>query len=278
MDKVGIVYHPKYEAARRVADDAASRLAGRVGDVWVASAWDEDARAANIAGTELLICCGGDGTMLQAARAVVPHKVVLLGVNMGRIGFLTELGPTALFEKLDAIVAGEGRIETRSMMETETVRGGEAINGHFHALNDVVIGRAQLGRTVQFSVSCDDTLVGSYRADAVIVATATGSTAYSLSVGGPIMHPQSREIIVTLVAPHLAPANTLVLPEGSLVQVQTAENQPAILSVDGEPDQELAGGDTVRVRASGHEARFLRFGPPGEFFSRVGRRLNWLHE
>ena len=96
MDKLGIVYHPKYEAARRLADDAAQRLSGRVGDVWVASAWDDDARAAHLDATELLICCGGDGTMLKAARAVVPHKVVLLGVNMGRIGFLTELGPTAL--------------------------------------------------------------------------------------------------------------------------------------------------------------------------------------
>ena len=92
------------------------------------------------------------------------------------------------------------------------------------------------------------------------------------------MHPESREIIVTLVAPHLAPANTLVLPEGSDVQVQTAPDQRAILSIDGEPDMDLAGGDIVRVRASGHVARFLRLGPPGEFFSRVGRRLNWLHE
>ena len=265
MDKVGIVYHPKYEAAQPFARDILQRASSKVREVWVSSAWDDQSREAHITGTELLICCGGDGTVLQAARSTVPYDVVLLGV-------------AALFERLDDILRGGGRIETRSMVETETVRSGDTINGHFHALNDVVIGRPQLGRTVQFTVSSDDTLIGSYRADGVIVATATGSTAYSLSVGGPIMHPESREIIVTVVAPHLAPANTLVLPEGSRVEVQVAPEQRGILSIDGEPDMDLAGGDIVRVRASGHVARFLRLGPPGEFFSRVGRRLNWLHE
>ncbi len=164
------------------------------------------------------------------------------------------------------------------MIETETTRAGVAAQEHFHALNDVVVGRAAIGRTVQFTVQTDDTLIGSYRADGVIIATATGSTAYSLSVGGPIMHPESREIIVTPVAPHLAPANSIVLAEGASVEVQIAPRQRAILSIDGEPDMDLTGGDAVRVRASGHVARFLRLGPPGDFFVRVGRRLNWLQE
>ena len=131
---------------------------------------------------------------------------------------------------------------------------------------------------MQVSVRTDDTNIGNYRADGVIVATATGSTAYSLSVGGPILHPESRELIVTPVAPHLAPANSVVLPGGSLVEVEIAEGQSAILSVDGQPDMDLAGGDVVRVRTSEHAARFLRLGPPGDFYLRVGRRLNWLTE
>ena len=112
----------------------------------------------------------------------------------------------------------------------------------------------------------------------VIIATATGSTAYSLSVGGPILHPESREIIVTPVAPHLAPANSVVLKEGSAIEVAIAAGQHAILSIDGQPDMDLAGGDVVRVHTSAHTARFLRLGPPGEFFVRTGRRLNWLSE
>ncbi len=216
--------------------------------------------------------------MLRAARAVIPYPVTLLGINTGRIGFLTELSPAAALDRLDEVIGEGGRVETRAMIETDIVRTGDGEDEHFHALNDTVVGRAGIGRTVQFLVRADGTAIGNYRADGVIVATATGSTAYSLSVGGPILHPESREIIVTPVAPHLAPANSVVLPEGAQVEVEIAAGQKAILSVDGQPDSQLAAGDIVRVRTSGHTARFLRLGPPGEFYVRVGRRLNWLKE
>ncbi len=279
MKKIGVTYHPKSEVARSVAEQVRARLAAAAGiDVWLASAWDDGARDEHVPGTELIICCGGDGTVLRAARAVIPHEVTLLGVNLGRIGFLTEVTPPELFERLDAILEGEGRVEKRAMMHTETVRDGEASGGHSDALNDIVVGRAAIGRTVQFSVRMDATTIGSYRADGVIIATATGSTAYSLSVGGPIMHPESREILVTPVAPHLAPANSIILPEGSTVEIEIARGQKAIASIDGQPDMELAGGDVVRVRTSEHAARFLRLGPPGDFYVRVGRRLHWLSE
>ena len=140
----------------------------------------------------------------------------LLGVNLGRLGFLTEITPAELFETARRRSSdGAGRIETRVDDRDGDAARGKEICEHFHALNDVVVGRSAIGRTVQFTVRTDDTTIGSYRADGVIVATATGSTAYSLSVGGPIMHPESREIIVTPVAPHLAPANSIVLAEGS---------------------------------------------------------------
>jgi NAD+ kinase len=244
----------------------------------MASAWDDDAREQHIPGTELLFTCGGDGTVLRAARAVIPHPVTLLGVNLGRVGFLTEITPEALMPRLEEIVRGAGRVETRAMIETQTIRAGEDLRDGFHALNDVVIGRRAIGRTVQVTVRTDHTTVGNYRADGIIVATATGSTAYTLSVGGPILHPESRELIITPVAPHLAPANSVVLPTGSLVEIEIAQGQSAILSVDGQPDMDLAAGDVVRVRTSEHTARFLRLGAPGDFYLRVGRRLNWLAE
>jgi NAD+ kinase len=278
LRKIGVTYHPKSEVARGVAEQVRARVSASVSDVWVASAWDDDARDQHVPGTGLIICCGGDGTVLRAARAVIPHPVVLLGVNLGRLGFLTEVTPPELFERLDTILAGEGRIEQRAMMHTETVSDGHTTSAHFEALNDVVVGRAAIGRTVQFTVRTDHTTLGTYRADGVIIATATGSTAYSLSVGGPILHPESREILVTPVAPHLAPANSIILPEGSIVEVEIARGQKAIASVDGEPDMDLAGGDVVRVSTSRHIARFLRLAPPGAFFTRVGRRLNWLSE
>lgn len=278
MKKIGITYHPKSAAARAVAEDLRQRLAPKVAELWVASAWDDAAREQHVEGSDLIMCCGGDGTVLRAARAVIPYPVTLLGINLGRIGFLTEITPAELIARLDEIVDGAGRVEQRAMIATETLRAGEEMAEHFHALNDAVVGRAAIGRTVQFAVRTDHTTIGSYRADGVIVATATGSTAYSLSVGGPIMHPESREIIVTPVAPHLAPANSIVLAEGAVVEIEIAKAQKAILSVDGQPDQDLAGGDIVRVRTSQHTARFLRLGPPGDFFVRVGRRLNWLQE
>jgi NAD+ kinase len=117
-----------------------------------------------------------------------------------------------------------------------------------------------------------------YRADGVIVATATGSTAYSLSVGGPVLHPESREILVTPLAPHLAPRNSVVLPPTAVVEVQLAPNQQATFSVDGERDLDLASGETVRVALGEHRARFLRLGPATEFYERLARRLNWLAE
>lgn len=278
MRKIGITYHPKSQAALGIAEDVRQRLAPMVPELWVASAWDDGAREQHVDGTELIICCGGDGTVLRAARAVIPHPVTLLGINMGRIGFLTEVTPSQFFEHADEIIGGGGRIEARAMIETETIRAGEELSEHFHALNDVVVGRAAIGRTVQFAVRTDHTTIGNYRADGVIASTATGSTAYSLSVGGPILHPESREIVVTPVAPHLAPANSIVLPAGSRVEIEIASRQQAILSVDGQPDMDLAGGDVVRVRTSAHTARFLRLGPPGDFYVRVGRRLNWLTE
>ena len=127
-----------------------------------------------------------------------------------------------------------GRIETRTMIETQTLRSGAPVaSQQAHALNDVIVGHPAIGRTVQFTVRADGTTIGSYRADGVIVATATGSTAYSLSVGGPILHPESREILVTPIAPHLSPANTVVLPERTRVEIEIAPGQLATLSVDG---------------------------------------------
>ncbi|HXK34282.1 MAG TPA: NAD(+)/NADH kinase [Dehalococcoidia bacterium] len=277
MKKVGVTYHPKSEAARAVAQEIRSRLNAIVPDVWFASAWDDEAREDHVPGTELVICCGGDGTVLRAARAVVPHEVVILGVNLGRIGFLTEMTAVEALNRLEEVVGGAGRVESRAMLEAERRRDGST-SERYHALNDVVVGRSTLGRTVQFAVRTDGTTAGSYRADGVIVATATGSTAYSLSVGGPILHPEARDIVVTPVAPHLAPANSIVLRPGAVIEVEIAERQAATLSVDGQPDEELAGGDVVRVQASRHQARFLRFGPPDQFYVRVGRRLNWLQE
>ncbi|MCH7811175.1 MAG: NAD(+)/NADH kinase [Chloroflexi bacterium] len=280
MKKIGCYYHPKLpdEFGRRLATELLA--ATGVSDTWTASAWDDDAARDCVPGTDLLICIGGDGTVLRAARAVVPHNTLLLGVNLGRLGFLTELDARSAVERMPEIVAGAGRIEERAMLHAEVIAAAGGDGGQTparqDALNDVVIGRATLGRTVQVAVSVDGEPMAEYRADGIIVATATGSTAYSLSTGGPVLPPESREILLTPLAPHLAPRNSVILPPSTTVEVQLAARQQATFSVDGERDLDLQGGDTVRVLLGPHRARFLRLSSPARFYQRLARRLNWL--
>ena len=283
MNKIGCIYHPKLadELGARVAEQLVAIAGKHAAETWIASAWDEAATRARVPGTDLLITVGGDGTVLRAARAVVPHNTLLLGVNMGRLGFLTELDAASALERLPEVIGGEGRVEERSMLHAEIVGqgspSGDERPGRHDALNDVVIGRVTLGRTVQASVRVDDVTAADFRADGVIVATATGSTAYSLSAGGPVLPPESREMLLTPLAPHLVPNNSLVLPENAVVEVQLAVGQQATFSVDGERDLDLMSGETVRVTISPHRARFVRLGPPAQFYGRLARRLNWVH-
>ncbi len=282
MKKVGCCYHPKLsdELGKRVADQLIAIASKHVAETWIASAWDEATTSQHMPGTDLLITVGGDGTVLRAARAIVPHNTVLLGVNMGRLGFLTELDAQTAIERLRDVTHGAGRIEERSMLHAEIIRSGEPAGderaARHDALNDIVIGRVTLGRTVQVSVRVDGATTAEFRADGVIVATATGSTAYSLSAGGAVLPPESCEMLLTPLAPHLAPNNSLVLPERTIVEVELAARQQATFSVDGERDLDLMSGETVRVTVSPHRARFLRLGPPSQFYERLARRLNWV--
>src|SRR3990170_852194 len=281
MNKVGCCYHPKLAEGQglRLAEELRAVAAQHVGETWLASAWDEGKTGQHVPGTDLLVCVGGDGTVLRAARAVVPHDTLLLGVNMGRLGFLTELDASAARERLAEVIAGAGRVEERAMLHAEILSPGKGdgeVPARHDALNDIVVGRVTLGRTLQVSVRVDGVPMADFRADGVIVATATGSTAYSLSVGGPILPPESKEILITPLAPHLAPHNPVLLPPSTRVEVQLAPSQQATFSVDGERDLDLAAGGSLRVTLSPHCARFVRLGPPTQFYERLARRLNWL--
>ena len=280
MNKIGVFYHPKMEEARALAEELRSAMSSQVKQVWVGAAWDEKATKANIPGTDLLISVGGDGTVLRAARAIVPHDVLLLGINLGRLGFLTELRGGDAIRRLPDILSGAGYIEERAMLHAQVLsaRGGRVLLGaqpYLHALNDVVMGRAALGRTIVASAFIDGVLVADYRADGIIVATATGSTAYCQAVGGPILHPEAREIVLTPLAPHLGQTNTLVLPAASVIELVLDPGQRAVLSIDGESNVDLEPGQVVRVTMSPHIVRFLRLPEGPGFYDRVAVRLRW---
>lgn len=282
MKKVGVCYHPKFETGRVLAEELRARIEPQVKATWVSSAWDEGLMRAQMPGTDLLLCVGGDGTMLRAARSVVPHRTLLLGVNMGRVGFLTEMDQSAVMERLPEILSGRGRVEERVMLQAAAVSAtngrvlwGDAVSSH-DALNDIVVSRGAAAHLLQLSIVADGIKVANYRADGVIIATATGSTAYSLALGGPILYPECREIVVTPVAPHLADRHSVILPSTALVEVAVTADQRALVSIDGEPGPELALSRVLHVRLSPHTARFLRLGPPSDFYARVARRLNWV--
>ena len=271
MNKVGMFLAARWRGANELLESLRDVLASQVEEVWQTSNWDDSPAQEQIEGTDCIICLGGDGSMLWAARAVVPHAVPIFGVNMGRLGFLAEIGPKELIDKLPRVLAGEGRVEERAMLQAQVPAWGQT----FQALNDVVVGRSFAGRPVYLDVSVDGRRLAVYGSDAVIVATATGSTGYSLSAGGPILHPESRDLVLTPVAPHLAPARSLVLPGDAVVDLVLSAEEGATVSVDGQVNRSLESGDGVSVWRSPHVARFLRLSESSEHYRILAERMEW---
>jgi NAD+ kinase len=216
--------------------------------------------------------------VLRGARAVVPNPTRILGVDMGRLAFLTEITPAGLRERMDDLLAARYQVEERTMLDVDfhNVPSAE-VSAPRHALNDVILGRTSLGRPVYINVQVNGDLIGVIRADAVVVATATGSTGYSLSAGGPILDPVARSIVVTPVAPHLAAAAPLVVPHDSVVTLSPDSDGSVAVSVDGQGEYPATEQSRIDVRRSEHVARLIRFDEQ-PFFAQLGRRLAWLDE
>jgi NAD+ kinase len=201
---------------------------------------------------DVVIVLGGDGTLLSAARATAAVDVPLLGVNLGSLGFLTEVPLQSLYTMLDAIAQGRATVEHRALMECTLLRGDQ-VRGSYLVFNDAV---------------------SSYRADGMIVATPTGSTAYSLSAGGPVLMPTVSALLVTPVAPHSLTHRPLVLPDSSVIEILLrSEEEVAYLSLDGQPGLDLSDGDRVRCRRSQHTVNLFRSG--SDFFQLLRSKLKW---
>lgn len=272
LKHVAVLYHPKISATHPVAEDIAAWLTAEGVDPWLALTWDEEAIRPRMADLDLLIVLGGDGSMLRAARMTAGYSVPILGVNMGRVGFLTEVNPQNWREKLPAVLTGDGWIEERMMLQTEAWRGGESLGKHL-ALNDVVISRGTLARVVQLRTEIDGYELTTYVADGLIVSTPTGSTAYALAVGGPILPPDLRNILVIPIAPHLTLDRAIVLSEGDEIRVHVSTDHQAILTVDGQFAFEMEDGDHIDVRASEEVSRFVRLGQRDYFYHLLLERL-----
>lgn len=269
VKRVGILYHPKVDEARAFSREIERFLDAKGVSSWLCSAWEEDKTKPQVAGSDLLLSIGGDGTILRTARSAVPHSVPILGINLGNLGFMTELKTTEALDKLSLMLKGEGWIEERAMLEARQV----SKDGVFYALNDVVVGRRSSIRLVNILTKINDEVLTTYRADGVIVATATGSTGYALAAGGPILYPQAREIVLKPVCSHFTLDKALVLPSETIVKLKVATIHEAMLSIDGQVEAPLNSGDEIQVRLSPYMARFLRIRPENYFYSTLESKL-----
>jgi len=275
MKRAGILYHPLKEDSYPLAQKLAEFLGSNGLSVWLCSAWESETAKAQLNGTELIFSIGGDGTILRAAQVVVPEPTPIIGINLGKLGFMTELSVDETMEKLPALLAGDGWIDERSLLEAELSPADDQSEPPlvFHALNDVVLARGAVARVVYVEAGIDGELLTTYKADGVIVATATGSTGYALAAGGPVLHPQARESLLLPIMPHLSSAYTLVLPSTAMIKLRLSSTNPASLSIDGHINLPLEHGATITVRHSSNTIRFLRTHPETSFYGSLEQRL-----
>jgi NAD+ kinase len=223
---------------------------------------------------ELLIVLGGDGTLLSAARALKGHKVPILAVNLGGLGFLTSVTREELYPVLEQVVAGKQQISERMMLNAQTIRDGSPAEQQI-ALNDAVINKAALARMLDFDVYVDRAQVGRYRADGLIVATPTGSTAYSLAAGGPIVHPHLDAFVITPICPHMLTNRPLVIPDTSRVEIDiAAAEEPVYLTLDGQVGFQLLPNDRVAISKSSSRVYFVQ-SPQKTYYEVLRSKLRW---
>lgn len=221
---------------------------------------------------DLVVALGGDGTMLRVSRLCAPYNVPILGINMGRLGFLMQFEREQWRSAMEQLLKGDYWLENRMMIRAEHERAGKPL-GNWHALNEVVVCRTAAVRPVRVSASVDGMQLTNYVADGLIAATPTGSTAYALAAGGPILPPELRNILLVPIAPHLSIDRAVVLSEGTSVSI-TLRGGDAVLSVDGQTPVGLAEEDVVDVRAGEYAAQFVRFGDRGYFYRNLTAHMN----
>jgi NAD+ kinase len=231
-------------------------------------------RAALPGRVDLIVVLGGDGTLLSVARLVDGLEVPILGVNLGGLGFLTATTQEALFPTLDAVLGGDYTAEDRMLLAARHSRDGQVL-AEYLALNDVVIAKGALGRLIDLEVSVDGQMVTAYRADGLIIASPTGSTAYNLSAGGPILFPTMDAVVLTPISSHALTNRPIVLPGTVRLEVSLLTDSPdVVLSLDGQPGLSLTLKDVIGVHRSSARIRLIR-DPQKTYFQVLRTKLKW---
>ena len=225
-------------------------------------------------GCDMVIVMGGDGTLLSAARAIAGREIPLFAVNLGGLGFLTAITKEDLFPELARALAGGHLIGKRKLLQVDVIRQGQAVT-HYEALNDVVITKTSIARMIDLEAYVDDMFVCAYKADGLIVSTPTGSTAYSLSAGGPIIYPTVGAFCITPICPHTLTNRPVIVNSSSVISVLCrAEDTSGFLTIDGQVGEPLHENDRIECRSSGYDLHLVR-PPQQKFFDVLRQKLKW---
>lgn len=264
--------HPKIAEAQRLTDVVCAALGDCTLTISRGSVWDTEQLREVLPRVDVAITLGGDGSILRATRIAALYGTPVLGINLGRLGFLAEIEPAQATERLPSLLRGDYWIEERIMLQVEHRRDGESLTT-FQALNEAVVGRRSLTRVVRVATRINGQSLTTYTADGVLVATPTGSTAYSHAAGGPILHPEVRDLVLTPICAHPKTSGSLVMPAETVVEMTVSTDHDAALSIDGQEDVLMLDGDSAVVRVSPYTARFLRSQRRDYFYQTLLRKL-----
>ena len=269
---IGFLVHPRVDRTLPALQAARAVLREAGVETWEAT---REERRRVPAGTRLLVTLGGDGTLLNGARLAAPRGIPLLGVNLGRLGFLTELEADGLAEGLRRFLAGDFRLDGRTLLEVRIHRGGRHVRAGL-GLNEAVIQRKGAASILRLSLAVDGQPVGTLDADGVVVATATGSTAYALAAGGPILEPSVDDLLMVPMNPFALTVRPIVFPAKQDLIV-TLTLGPGLITIDGVTSRSLRTGDRVHLAAYRRRLGMIRFTPPERFYALLRQKLGWGH-
>jgi NAD+ kinase len=272
MQNIAVVYNHHIAEAVTLSEQLRRVLSDLGKNVWLVKAREIDHPDLKLPRLDLFITLGGDGTILRASRLAAPQQASVLGVNLGQLGFLAELGPADVVAQIPDIMAGAGWVEERMLLRATIHTGGTTTT--LDGLNDAVVTRGGRPRAVRISVCVDGQHLQTYVADGVIVSTPTGSTAYALAMDGPIVYPELRTLQVTPIAPHLTVIKSIVVPPSATISLTIDTKEPTLVSIDGQIDMPLADGATVDVTAGPDVARFIRLQSRNYFYQTLVNRLS----
>lgn len=256
--------------------DLASKIADKISidhDVWKSDVDDIDTYRSKFKDTQLVITLGGDGTILRVARSISSFQIPILGINLGRVGFMTEIPYSDSLKILDEVLKdiNKFRIEKRLMLKATGISNNQKFE--LNALNDIVLGHQSVSRLMDIDVYVDSELMAEYRADGIIISSPSGSTGYSLAAGGPIITPEQKLMLIQPIAPHMSLDVGVVVPDNSKISINIASPNKAVVSADGFDEVVLGEKDKIDVEISKHVTRFIRLNNQSDFYKQLTSRL-----